>query len=188
MFLGRFEQDLGSDCDATLELMLESGPEVFGGSLLGPSTRSTRASVGGEIGVRHRQASVLLQAAGIRDADCMTIDLEELVDDHDQQLPVFTDLRGAISAAQQLADAIQRWGIPFVHEYASPDAMITFVNAGRWTTRVASTPGLLVAALLITTGHPDQARTSLATFRAQVPKEFLDHFDTDAAALTDQLG
>ncbi len=118
----------------------------------------------------------------------MTIDLEELVDDHDQQLPVFTDLRGAISAAQQLADAIQRWGIPFVHEYASPDAMITFVNAGRWTTRVASTPGLLVAALLITTGHPDQARTSLATFRAQVPKEFLDHFDTDAAALTDQLG
>jgi hypothetical protein len=75
-----------------------------------------------------------------------------------------------------------------VHDYASPDAMITFVNAGRWTTRIESTPGLMVAALLITTGHPDQARTSLATFRAQVPKEFLDNFDTGAAALTSQLG
>jgi hypothetical protein len=187
MFLGRFEQDVGSDCAATLELMLESGPEVFGGSLLGPSTRSTRASVGGEIGVRHRPTSTLLQRAGIQDADCMTIDLEELVADNDQQLPVFTDLIEAVSAAEQLAGAIERWGMPFVHEYGSPDAMITFVDAGRWTTRTEPTPGLLVAALLITTGHPDQARSALAAFRAQVSSGFLGAFDTGAAALINQL-
>lgn len=187
IFLGRFEQDLGSDCVAALEVILESGPEVFGGSLLGPSTRTTRASVGGEIGVRHRQTSMLLQTAGIRDADCITIDLEELVDEHGRELPVFTDPIGAVTAAEQLAGSIQQWGMPFVPDCASPDAMITFINDGRWTTRIESTPGLLAAALLITTGHPDRAQTSLATFRAQVPKEFLDNFDAGAAALINQL-
>jgi len=188
IFLGRFEQDLGSDCAAALELIQESGPEVFGGSLLGPSTRTIRGSVGGEIGVRHHPTSALLQRAGIGDADCMAIDLEEMVDGHGRQLPVFTDLTSAVTAAEQLVEAIQQWGMPFVHDHASPDAMIAFISDGQWTTRIESTPGLLATALLITTGHPDQAQASLSSFRAKVPKEFLENHDAGAAALMNQIG
>lgn len=188
IFLGRFEQDLGSDYTAALELILESGPEVFGGSLLAPSTRTIRASVGGEIGVRHRPSSLLLERAGIQDADCLAIDLEEMVDEHGRQLPVFTDVPSAVTAATQLAEAIQQWGMPFVRDHASPEAIIRFINDGQSTTRIESTPGLLAAALLITTGHPDQARAFLARFREHVPKEFMDNYDADAAALVNHLG
>jgi hypothetical protein len=164
VFLGSFVKPTSPDFVATIEFILESGPAVHGF----PGGNRLRAVVGGEFGVRHLPTATRLRGLNAR-LGCDTnisLDIQDLFDDRGLDLPTIEDDRSADEAASRLADASARYGEPFAREHSSLDAMITFVEAGRQTTRDELFQAIFVPVAMSAGGRDAEAREAVARYQS----------------------
>ena len=95
IFLGSFQRGVAPEFDATVQLVLESGPTI-GGMELRPAQSVVRtgrvaASVGGELGVRHVPTERLLAALQVPCEADTSLDMAEIFEAQGNELPFFTD-------------------------------------------------------------------------------------------------
>lgn len=168
LFLGSFAKPTVPDFVATIEFILESGPTVSGFSGLKRFQHVLEAVVGGEFGVRHLPTAARLQGLSIRmgsDTN-VSVDIEELFADRGLELPTIVDDRSADEAALRLVDASARYGEPFAWEHSSVEAMISFIDEGRQTTRGELFQAIFVPVAMSAAGREADARHAATRYQS----------------------
>jgi len=168
IFLGTFVRSFeADDWLATVEFILESGPSSHRVELGLAGLRSTqrfRATVGGEVGIRHLPTERLLRTIDVRCESGISRDLEEVLEGEGSELPTMTDAQSVDEASQILVAFVDAYTMPFARQHADVDAVIEFITDGEQTTRDQEFGYMFVPALLAASGRHAEARTALADF------------------------
>jgi hypothetical protein len=167
IFLGTFSRSVGSDdWLATVEFMLESGP-IDGVELRLTGVRKThrfRATVGGEIGIRHLPTERLFRALDTSCEATITRDLEAIFGNLGDGLPTITNAQSVEQASRTLVAVADAHAMPFAHQHADVDAVTAFIANGEQANRDREFEYMFVPALLAASGRHTAARTALADY------------------------
>lgn len=167
VFFGSFAMPTLPGFEATVEFILEGVlPES---SALG--SNRFHAVVGGEFGVRHLQTAERLRALGLGCDSNISLDIEEVFEEQGLALPEIADQRTADDAAAILADAVNRYGLPFAREHSTLDAMIRFVQDGGQTMRHETFEAMFVPVAMSASGRTADAAEAIDRYRSQMSRD-----------------
>jgi hypothetical protein len=169
IFVGTFRRPVGEDWLATVEFIREGGPKAgFELRLTGiRHFESFAETIGGYLGLRHIPTQRLLRALDVACESDIALDLEDVFDKDDTELPKFSDEATADRASQELVAAVDAHAMPLANEHADIDAVIEFIADGGQTDRSPEFEYLFVPALLASTGRYASARAALAEFEGR---------------------
>jgi hypothetical protein len=172
IFLGDFQQPITAEFLASVQFILEGGPTVCGVELelvaRVAEGRRFRASVGGEIGVRHLPTERLLQTLQMRCEADVSLEIADIFEADRRTLPTMTDEASVDGAARVLVAAVMAHALPFARAHASVDAMVEFVTRGRQINRGQTFEYIFVPTVFAASGRATEARAALSAYRDRV--------------------